>query len=57
MSAAVALSLDDVLKLARAYTPAPRRRSARVDDGPASRDKFWRPDHSGDFRHEQRGTW
>ena len=40
-----------------AYTPAPRRRSARVDDGPASRDKFWRPDHSGDFRHEQRGTW
>ncbi|MYE02052.1 MAG: hypothetical protein F4Y03_12400 [Alphaproteobacteria bacterium] len=39
------------------YTPAPRRRSARVDEGPGSRGNFWRPDHSGDFRREQRGTW
>ena len=32
-----------------AYTPAPRRRSARVEDGPAPSRGFFRPDHSGDY--------
>ena len=39
-----------------AYTPAPRRRSARVDEGPAHSRDFWRADHSGDHAPE-RGAW
>ena len=40
-----------------AYTPAPLRRSARVDDGPAPVRGWLRPDHSGDYRREERGSW
>ncbi|MDE0717952.1 MAG: hypothetical protein OXH64_08455, partial [Rhodospirillaceae bacterium] len=32
------------------YTPAPRRRSARVEEGPAGNRGWLRPDHSGDGR-------
>ena len=40
-----------------AYTPAPRRRSARVDDGPAPVRGWVRPDHSGDYARSERGAW
>ena len=40
-----------------AYTAAPLRRSARVDDGPAPMRGWSRPDHSGDYRGATRGTW
>ena len=39
-----------------AYTPAPRRRSARVEEGPASAGSFWRPDHRGDYARPERMT-
>lgn len=42
------------------YTAAPRKRSARTDDGPAATRGFWRPDHSGDFRRssgDRREAW
>ena len=38
-----------------AYTSAPRKRSARVEEGPASTKGFWRPDHSGDWART--GRW
>ena len=43
-----------------AYTAAPRRRSARTDDGPAAPRGWLRPDHSGDHRRSAgmaRGAW
>ena len=40
------------------YTPAPLRRSARVDEGPPRSRGWVRPDHSGDNRRgETRGSW
>ena len=38
------------------YEAAPRRRSARVDDGPAPTRGFMRPDHSGDYARAERGA-
>ena len=41
------------------YTAAPRKRSARTDDGPARPRGWLRPDHSGDVRRigGERGAW
>ena len=40
------------------YTAAPRRRSARVEEGPARRRGFHRPDHSDDYaRAERMAGW
>ncbi len=58
-SFAMACRIADEGTVEYAYTPAPKRRSSRHDDGPGDRRGFWKPDHSSDWRggSSERGAW
>ena len=58
-AAALMAGAADTGKIEYSYTPAPRRRSARHDDGAGHERGFWKPDHRSDWRggSMERGAW